>query len=100
MTEADAALLGLALTAPYDSLKAFTGRFPLHSGLFTFLTHAFAHEADIPWEMTRCMTGTVICYSLVPAQGSQLPRKHPSVLCSMVLAASEPCDAQSFHPQA
>ena len=58
MTETDAALLGSALTAPYDSLIPVKGKLPLHNGLFAFLMHAFAHEADIPWDKTRCMTGT------------------------------------------
>ena len=59
MTETDAALLGSALTAPYDNLMAFNGRQPPHNGLFTFLMHAFANEADIPWDRTRCMKGIV-----------------------------------------
>ena len=64
MTETDAAFLGSALSAPYDNLMAFNGMLLPHNGLLTFITHAFAHEADIPWDRTRCMIWTVQGYGL------------------------------------
>ena len=64
VTQADAALLGSALNAPYDNLMVFNGMLPPHSGLLTFITHAFDHEADIPWDKTRCMIWTAESYSL------------------------------------
>ena len=48
MTETDDAILGSARPAPYDELVAFNDALLPHSGILTFLMHAFAHEADTP----------------------------------------------------
>lgn len=48
MTETDAAVLGSALTAPYDSLMAFNDALPANTGCLALLIHAFAHDADNP----------------------------------------------------
>ena len=85
MTETDAALLGSALTAPYDNLMALDGRWPPHIGLLAFLMHAFANEADIPWDRTRCMTGIVQRIELLTSP--RLPAIHTLLLvtCSIVV---------------
>ena len=55
MTEAEDAILGSALRAPYDSLLAFNNGLPMQTGCLKFLLHAVAHDVVIPCDRTRCM---------------------------------------------
>jgi len=55
MPEADDAILGSALRAPYDSRLAFTDKLLMQTGCLRFLLHAVAHDTGIPCVRTRCM---------------------------------------------